>query len=35
MTTAESAPSPQGLLANLEDLWQGIDEMHGSLGPSD
>ncbi len=35
MTTADSAPTPQGLLANLEDLWQGIDEMLGSLGPND
>ena len=35
MTTVKSAPTPQGLLANLEGLWQGIDEMLGSLGPSD
>ena len=35
MTTAETAPTPQGLLANLENLWAGIDEMLGSLGPND
>ena len=35
MTPPETAPTPQGLLANLENLWAGIDEMLGSLGPID
>ena len=35
MTSAQTQPTPQGLLGNLENLWQGIDEMLDSLGPED
>ena len=35
MATAASQPTVQGLLGNLENLWQGIDEFLGTLGPDD